>query len=185
MPERFTKRQPSDSSSGGEPAQPPRSKSSRGMFGRIALGASRRSLAEVFAVDPSPRPTFRRQSTGGSARSVSSTAGASMRTNRGNSNRRGDAQQAQHQRHALFGDREVDGAGGGGRGSATAAGRAGGGLSGAHTAVTEARDLAIERGEKLESMVDKSRELEDSAMAFGDMAKQLRRQQEDEACSIS
>ncbi|CAM9295302.1 unnamed protein product, partial [Hapterophycus canaliculatus] len=60
-----------------------------------------------------------------------------------------------------------------------------GGVGGTHAAVSEARDLAIERGEKLENMVEKSRQLEDSATAFGDMAKQLRRQQEDESCCIS
>lgn len=166
------------------------------MLRRISLGGSKKSLAEVFAVDPapqavarrqstavdpSPQAVTRRQSTGGNLPSFSSTSSASGRRGRGGDGGRGNAQE-QQQREALFGTRE---AGGGDGGGATAAGRAGGGVSGAHAAVSEARDLAIERGEKLENMVDKSRQLEDSAMAFGDMAKELRKQQEDEACCIS
>lgn len=189
--------QSSVGSSGAEASTPPKSRTPRGMLRRISLGGSKKSLAEVFAVDPSPQPVVarrqstavdpspravaRRQSTGGGLPSDSSTPSASGRRGRSGDGGRGNAQGQQHQREALFGAREADGGGGGGG----ATGRAGGGVSGAHAAVSEARDLAIERGEKLENMVDKSRQLEDSAMAFGDMAKELRKQQEDEACCIS
>lgn len=189
--------QTSVGSSGGEASTPPKGRTPRGMLRRISLGGSKKSLAEVFAVDPAPQPVARRQSTavdpspqavtrrqltgGGGLPSASSTSSAPGRRGSGG---RGDAQgQEQHQREALFGEREASGGDGGG--GATATDRAGGGVSGAHAAVSEARDLAIERGEKLENMVDKSRQLEDSAMAFGDMAKELRKQQEDEACCVS
>ncbi|CAM9559192.1 unnamed protein product [Laminaria digitata] len=189
--------QTSVGSSGGEASTPPKGRTPRGMLRRISLGGSKKSLAEVFAVDPAPQPVARRQSTavdpspqavnrrqstgGGGLPSASSTPSAPGRRGSGG---RGDAQgQEQHQREALFGEREASGGDGGG--GATATDRAGGGVSGAHAAVSEARDLAIERGEKLENMVDKSRQLEDSAMAFGDMAKELRKQQEDEACCVS
>lgn len=175
--ERPVGRQPSDGSSAGESSPTPRSRTS--MLRRLSLGGSRKSLADVFSVEPSHRPASRQQS-GGSAHSFSSTASAPTRRGRGD---RRDSTEAQRQ--DLFGEREDADGGNGAAGSATAAGRAGGGVSETHAAVSEARDLAIERGEKLENMVDKTRELEDSALAFGDMAKQLRRQREDEACSIS
>ena len=93
--------------------------------------------------------------------------------------------QAQDQREALFGERQAGDGATAARDGGGAVGDARGGVSGTHAAVSEARDLAIERGEKLENLVDRSRQLEDSAMAFGDMAKQLRRQQEDESCCVS
>ena len=189
--------QSSVGSSGAEAYTPPKSRTPRGMLRRISLGGSKKSLAEVFAVDPSPQRVARRQSTAvdpppqavsrrqstrDSLPLGSSTSSASGRRGRSGDGGRGNAQGQQHQRDALFGERGADGGGGDG---ATATGRTGGGVSGAHAAVSEARDLAIERGEKLENMVDKSRQLEDSAMAFGDMAKELRKQQENEACCIS
>lgn len=175
-------RQPSDSSN----ASPAKNRGPRRILGRLSLGGgSKMTLADVFAVDPSLRTILRRQSSGGSARTISSAAGISMRNDGRDNCLNGDAH-AQHQRQALFGQREADGRGGAeGRDSATAAGASRSGVSEVHAAASEARDLAIERGEKLENMVDKSRELEDSAMAFGDMARQLRKQQEDETCSVS
>lgn len=177
-------RQPPDGSSvveTGEAPVPPKNRPSRGVMRRLSLGVSKKTLTDVFASDPSPRRNLRRQS----ANDVGAhSAGASFSaTNTSTPRARGGGQaQAQHQRQALFGKREAVGDGKAGE---AAAGRAAGGLGETHAAVSEARDLAIERGEKLENLVDKSRELEDSAMAFGDMAKQLRRQQEDEACCIS
>lgn len=179
--------QSSVGSSGGEAAStPPKNRAPRGMLRRISLSVPKKSLAEVFAVEPSPPRAARRQSASGSLPPASLTPSASGRRGRGGDGGRGNAQGQQHQRDALFGEREVGGGGDSdGGGEKSAAGRAGAGVSGAHAAVSEARDLAIERGEKLENMVDKSRQLEDSAMAFGNMAKELRKQQEDEACSIS
>ncbi len=171
---------------------PSKGKPPRGMLGRLSLGGSKKSIVDVFAVEPSPRrQALARDSSGGgrgfgSARSsFSSSAGASMRAaGRGEAGGGGAgfsaAAQAQDEREALFGEREAgDGA------SAARGGGVRGGVSGTHAAVSEARDLAIERGEKLENLVERSRQLEDSAMAFGDMAKQLRRQQEDESCCVS
>lgn len=192
MPELLENRQSSGGGGGGggETATSPKSRAAKGMLGRLSLGGAKKSLANVFAVEPSPpRSVIRRQSTGGnSPTTAASMASASVRSGRGGNGRRGSAQ-AQHQREALFGERESGGGGGdrSAEGGAMAAerGGGGGGLSGTHAAVSEARDLAIQRGEKLENMVDKSRQLEDSAMAFGDMAKELRKQQEDQSCSIS
>ncbi|CAM9533170.1 unnamed protein product [Ectocarpus sp. 12 AP-2014] len=168
-----------NSGGGGAALSSSRGRSARGMLGRLSLGGSKKNIADVFAVEPS----LRRDPMGGgsgSARSLlSSSAGGSSGRAAGGM---GGGQTEQHQRDALFGQRE-DGASGGGETSAVGGAR--GGVSSAHAAASEARDLAIERGEKLENLVDRSRQLEDSAMAFGDMAKQLRKQQEDEACCVS
>ena len=158
----------------------PRGKSSRGVLGRFSLGGPKKRIADVFAVEPSPGPTVRRQSSEESAHLAPSGHSASMRRGRGSGD--GD-DEATTQRHALFGERESGGSRAAGATSAT--GRATDGVGGAFEALSEARDLAVERGEKLANMVDKSRQLEDSAMAFGDMAKQLRRQQEKDQCCVS
>ncbi|CAN0047223.1 unnamed protein product [Ectocarpus fasciculatus] len=167
------------SGGGGGTLSSSKGRSARGMLGRLSLGGSKKNIADVFAVEP----PLRRDSSGGggSTRSLlsSSAGGSSGRAAAG----RGGEQTEQHQRDALFGQREAGG--GSGDGETSAVGGARGGVSGAHAAASEARDLAIERGEKLENLVDRSRQLEDSAMAFGDMAKQLRKQQEDEACCVS
>lgn len=154
---------------------------SMGVLGRLSLGgAKKKSVSDVFAIEPSPWPDLRRQSSGVSASSVPLGSTSSMRRGRND----GDVVEEDIvQRHALFGDRNA--VGGSTSGSATRTGRVAGGLSGTHEALSEARDLAIERGEKLASMADKSRQLEDSAMAFGDIAKQLRRQQQEEECCVS
>lgn len=162
------------------PINSKRRSSARGMLGRLSLGGSKKSMADVFAVEPSTqRPEFARDASGRTTcSSFSSNAGGASAW-RGAGDRHAEAKD---QRQALFGEREAaDGSGVAGRDG----GVRGGGISETHAAVSEARDLAIERGEKLENLVDKSRQLEDSAMAFGDMAKQLRRQQEDESCCIS
>lgn len=183
----------SSSSEGVAAAAAPSTKmrSAKGMLGRLSLGGSKKSLADVFAIDPSPRKDhLERRSSGGSGSvhsfsSAHDSSSRSMRGSRGGSGGYGDVDVPHHeksQRQHLFGERRVDS--GAGR-EGTAKGQAHGGVGQAHATVSEARDLAIERGEKLDSMVDKSRQLEDSAMAFGDMAKQLRRQQEDESCSLS
>lgn len=158
-----------------------RGRPSMGVLGRLSLGGSKKkSVADVFAIEPSPWPDLRRQSSGVSALSVSSGSTSSMRRGRNS----GDVVEEDiAQRHALFGHQNA--VRGGTSGSATKMGRAAGGLSGAHEALSEAHDLAIERGEKLASMADKSRQLEDSAMAFGDIAKQLRRQQQEDECCVS
>eukprot|EP00903_Cladosiphon_okamuranus_P012344 g11573.t1 len=170
----------------------PKGRSARGMLGRLSLGGSKKSVADVFAAEPSPRrqSVSRESSVGGggfgSTRSSFTSSAGGTGSIRATAGRDAASAQAQGQREALFGERQAghgvtaarDGAVGG-------VGGASGGVSGTHAAVSEARDLAIERGEKLENLVDRSRQLEDSAMAFGDMAKQLRRQQEDESCCVS
>lgn len=175
----------STSAGTGSPLTSKRKSSARGMLGRLSLGGSKKNMADVFAIEPSAqRPDFARDSSGRSMRSSfsSNAGGASARG--GGGDRHHEAQD--QQRQALFGEREAaDGSGAAARDGGGGARRGGGGISETHAAVSEARDLAIERGEKLENMVDKSRQLEDSAMAFGEMAKQLRRQQEDESCCIS
>lgn len=164
--------------SGGGALSSSRGRSARGMLGRLSLGGSKKNIADVFAVEPLRRDSI--GGGGGSTRSLlSSSAGGSSGRAAGGM---GGGQTEQHQRDALFGQRE---AGAGGGGETSAVGGARGGVGGTHAAASEARDLAIERGEKLENLVDRSRQLEDSAMAFGDMAKQLRKQQEDEACCVS
>lgn len=158
-----------------------RGRPSMGMLGRLSLGGAKKKIvADVFAIEPSPRPNFRRQSSGVSAPSVPLGSTSSLRRGRN-----GDdvVEEDIVQRHALFGDRNV--VGGSTSGSATRTDRVAGGLSGTHEALSEAHDLAIERGEKLASMADKSRQLEDSAIAFGDIAKQLRRQQQEDECCVS
>lgn len=193
-------RQSSGGSGGGSGAalsSSSKGKPSRGMLGRLSLGGSRKSVADVFAVEPSPRrQSLTRQSSSGSRGGFGSArssftygagAGGSVSSAAaGSDGRQGPAAavasaRAHGQREALFGQRGAA-EGGGGR---LEGGGVRGGVGGTHAAVSEARDLAIERGEKLENMVDRSRQLEDSAMAFGDMAKQLRRQQEDESCCVS
>lgn len=201
----------STGSSTGARGAPPPPKGGRaargGVLGRLSLGGSKKSIVDVFAVEPSPRrQALARDPSGGSGgfgsarSSFSSSAGgaaaSAMRAaGRGEAGGAGgpgvaassssSSAHAQDQREALFGERDAGDGGSSGAGAARAGGARGGGVSGAHAAVSEARDLAIERGEKLENLVDRSRQLEDSAMAFGDMAKQLRRQQEDESCSVS
>eukprot|EP00752_Nemacystus_decipiens_P007177 g6426.t1 len=173
-------------------AAAPKGRSARGMLGRLSLGGSKKSVSDVFAVEPSPRrqPLARNSSAGGdgggfgSTRSSFSSSAGGAGPVRAAAAGRSALAQAQDQREALFGERQAgDGATAARDGGAVGGAR--GGVSGTHAAVSEARDLAIERGEKLENLVDRSRQLEDSAMAFGDMAKQLRRQQEDESCCVS
>ncbi|CAN0118935.1 unnamed protein product [Scytosiphon promiscuus] len=181
---------------GGALSSSSKGKPARGMLGRLSLGGSKKSVVDVFAVEPSPRrQSLTRNPSGGSSgfgstrSSLSYGAGggsgpiAAAGRDAGDGWQGAAAARAHGQREALFGQR-VAASGGGGRGTAEPGGVRGG-VGGTHAAVSEARDLAIERGEKLENMVDRSRQLEDSAMAFGDMAKQLRRQQEDESCCVS
>lgn len=202
-PSDLGERQPLDGTIGGsvtggngkDVQQPPphtRKTSTRGVLGRLSLGGSRKTLAGVFAVEPPRPPSPRRQSSAGSARLSRVVSPRPMAG--GGSGSTGSVKwgsprdaQAQDDRRALFGERigGEDGERGAARDSAKATTRAAGGVSGAHAALSEAHDLAVERGEKLENLVDKSRQLEDSALAFGNMAKQLRQQQEAEACCVA
>lgn len=197
-------RQPSDGTIGGDTTSNgkeaqqslvhARKTSARGVLGRLSIGGSKKTLVDVFAVEP-PRPLApQRQSSSSSARSsrIASprpTAGGGGGSRSMGSRRWGSPRDAQahDDRRALFGEREggEDGGRGATRGSSMAMAQAASGVAGAHAAISEAHDLAVERGEKLENLVDKSRQLEDSALAFGDMAKQLRRQQEAEACCVA
>lgn len=186
----------SESNGSGHPHRAHKSSAKR-MLGRLSLGGSRKTLADVFAVEPPSPPAPLRHSSSSSARSFGmgspsatlrdrgSAASGGGNASGGGATRSASRGAEKSDRRALFGERERDEDDGNSGVRSTLAGRADGGVSGVHAAVSEAHDLAVQRGEKLESMVDKSRQLEDSALAFGDMAKQLRRQQEDEACCVS
>lgn len=177
-----------------QPKQSGRSNAPRRMLKRLSLGGSKKSLADVFAVEPPSPPAPQHNASVGSTRSSGVATptgvfspcngrGGHTGGNGGNQSLSTDPQ-TRHRR-ALFGEQEQEGRGAAAGDAAGATARARSGVSGAHAAVSEAHDLAVQRGEKLESLVDKSRQLEDSALAFGDMAKQLRRQQEAEACCIA
>lgn len=182
-------RQSSDGSAGGgDNALQSRAKGPMGMLGRISLGGSRKTLVDVFAVEPPPPSTLRQGPNHGqppAGRSPRRTMGRVSIAGGGSRRRNSSSDVQDSQRRALFGDREAEDRSAAAGGSGAATPRTRGGVSEAHAAISEAHDLAVIRGEKLENAVDKSRQLEESALAFGEMAKQLRKQQEEEACCIT